>query len=196
MSKAKASGIRILLLAGDRYGANCFMEGQKLCILDKFKSYGWSVTLAGVAPAVPPCPFAAGKGAVPVSMDCTIDDVPDASSFDAISILPGPSHQGLVTSSHAMALIRDAVDRGLVISAWCRGVRVLAAADVIRGKRIVGHSDDRELIEQAGAVFVGHDHPPVTDGRLVTGARSYYYRAKNAEAIRAAVLAERSRRVS
>ena len=87
-----------------------------------------------------------------------------------------------------MGLVRRASDEGLVLSAWCRGVRVLAAADVIRGKRVVGHIDDKDAIEEAGGIYVGHDHPPVIDGRLVTGARSYYYRAKNAEAIRTAMV--------
>ena len=112
--------------------------------------------------------------------------------YDGVSILPGPSHNGLVESAAALRLLRDAVDSGLVVSAWCRAVRVLAAADLVRGKQIVGHEDDREFIEQAGGLFVGQDHPPVTDGTLVTEARSYYYRAKNADAIKAAVKARLS----
>jgi hypothetical protein len=35
----------------------------------------------------------------------------------------------------------------------------------------------------AGGSFVGQDHSPVIDGTLVTGARSYSYRVKNADAI-------------
>jgi len=174
-------------LAGDRYGANCFMGGRKLSILDKFASYGWDVTTAGVDRSLAPCPFAAGKGAGGVDLDCTVDDLDDVSAYDAVSILPGPSHKRLIASDHTMAFLREAAASGLVVSGWCRGVQVLAAADIVRGKRVVCHADDRGRIEDAGGIFVGHDHPPVTDGRLVTGARSYYYRAKNAEAIQAAV---------
>ena len=35
-------------------------------------------------------------------------------------------------------------------------------------------------------------HLPITDGNIVTGARSYYYRAKNAEAIKKAIDARRT----
>lgn len=93
-----------------------------------------------------------------------------------------------------MQLLRQASEAGLVISGWCRGVRVLAAADVIAGKQIVGHMNDKDAIEKAGGLFAGQDHPPVIDGRVVTGARCYYYRAKNAEAIRTAIEARAATR--
>jgi putative intracellular protease/amidase len=184
--------VRFLLLVGDRIGVNCTSNENKLSILEKLRRYGWDVTLAGTERVVHPCAYAAERGAVPLDVDCTIDEVGDITGYDGLSVLPGPSHAGLIGSSEALRLIRRASDAGLVISAWCHGVRVLAAADVIRGKRIVGHIADKDVIERAGGIFVGHDHPPVTDGRLVTGARSYYYRAKNSEAIRAAVLERES----
>jgi putative intracellular protease/amidase len=183
-----AKQIRILLLVGDLVGANCTSNENKLSILEKFRRYGWEVTLAGAERVVRPCAYAAERGATPLDLDCTIDDVGNVLDYDGISILPGPSHSGLIKSQKALRMIRDAAAAGLVLSAWCHGVRVLAAADVIRGKRIVGHAADKDAVEAAGGIFVGHDHPPVTDGRLVTGARSYFYRAKNADAIRAAML--------
>jgi putative intracellular protease/amidase len=191
MKRLPSRRVRILLLAGDRYGANCFMGGRKLSIVDTLASYGWDVTTAGINRSLSPCSFSAGKGASPIGLDCTIDEVDDVPAYDAVSILPGPSYQGLIASNAAMTLVREAMDAGLVISGWCRGVRILAAADAVRGKRVVCHADDRQTIENAGGIFVGHDHPPIIDGRLVTGARSYYYRVKNADAIRAAVIARR-----
>lgn len=185
--KDARTGVRILLLVGDMVGANCTSNENKLSIIEKFRRYGWSVTLAGAERVIRPCAYAVERGEVPLDMDCTIDEIGEASGYDAVSILPGPSHQGLCKSKAVLRFLRDATAADLVISAWCHGVRVLAAADVLRGKRVVGHAADREVIEAAGAIYVGHDHPPVTDGRLVTGARSYFYRAKNAEAIRAAV---------
>ena len=185
--KNSDAAIRMLLLAGDRMGSNCFAGGKKLSILDKFKKYGWDLTLAATAQIVEACPFAQKRGWSAPPIDCLVDEFPDVSSFDGISVLPGTSYTGLLGSGRALELIRQAAQQGLIVSAWCRGVRVLAAADVIRGKRIVGHEDDREAIEKAGGIFVGQDHPPVTDGNIVTGARSYYYRAKNAEAIKKAI---------
>ncbi len=182
----------MLLLWGDLYGANCTFSAKKLSILDKFRRYGWDLTSAGAERTVRPCAFAQQQGAEAVELDCTVDELGDVTEYDGISVMPGPAHRGLIGSTTAVALIRRAAAAGLVVSAWCRGVRVLAAADVLREKRVVGHADDREAIEAAGGVYVGHDHPPVIDGLLVTGARSYYYRTKNAEAIRAAMTDRRA----
>lgn len=186
-SKDSRTGARILLLVGDMVGANCTSNENKLSILEKFRRYGWDVTVAGAERVIRPCAYAAGRGEVPLEMDRTVDELGEARDYDAISVLPAPSHRGLCQSPDVIRLVRDAAAAGLVVSAWCHGVRVLAVADVIRGKRIVGHEADRQAIEQAGGLFVGHDHPPVTDGLLVTGARSYYYRAKNCDAIKAAL---------
>jgi len=179
--------VRMLLLWGDHYGSNCTMSTKKLSIVDKFRRYGWELTSAAVTKTVAPCGFARERGAEAIEMDCLVDELGDVAAFDGLSIMPGPAHRGLVESSAALEWIRRAAAAGLVVSAWCRGVRVLAAADVLDGKQVVGHADDKDAIEAAGGLFVGQDHPPVIDGRLVTGARSYYYRAKNAEAIRKAI---------
>lgn len=199
MSQEKTeSGIRLLVVFGDRYGANCTLGGGKPSILEAFRSFGWDLTLAGVNKTVSPCPFAAKRGAEPLDLDGTVSEIRDVMAFDGVCVLPGPRFDGLVGSLHALALIKIAFESGLVVSGWCRGVRVLAAADVVRGKRIVCHSDDRAFIEAAGGIFVGHDHPPVIDGTVVTGARSYRYRVRNAEAIRTAMagrLVSRSRSV-
>ncbi len=190
----KKNPVRILLLVGDLYGANCTSSEKKLSILDKFGSYGWEGTLAGVDRVVRPCGFAAERGAVPLALDRTIDEIGDITAYDAVSVLPGPAYTGLIASPRAMQLLRQASEAGLVISGWCRGVRVLAAADVIAGKQVVGHMDDKAAIEKAGGLFVGQDHPPAIDGRVVTGARCYHYRAKNAEAVRAAIEARAAMR--
>ncbi len=190
--KTKKNAVRILLLVGDLYGANCTSSEKKLSILDKFGTYGWETTLAGVDRVVRPCGFAAERGATPLSLDRTVDEIGDVTAYDAVSVLPGPAHSGLIASQRAMQLLRQANEAGLVISGWCRGVRALAAADVIAGKRIVGHVNDKGAIEKAGGLFVGQDHPPEIDGRIVTGARCYHYRAKNAEAIHAAMEARQA----
>ncbi|MEW5825617.1 MAG: DJ-1/PfpI family protein [Candidatus Bipolaricaulota bacterium] len=196
MSDRQTRSPRVLLLAGDRVGANCTSDRGKLSILEKFRRYGWTITLAGAERIVSPCAFAAKLGAVPLEMDCTVNELGPILDYDVVSVLPAPHHEGLCRSAAVLDLLREASAADLVVSSWCHGIRVLAAADVIRGKRVVAHAADREAVEAAGGIFVGHDHPPVVDGRLVTGARSYYYRAKNAEAIRCALrarLGERDR---
>ena len=191
-AKTTRQPVRNLVLVGDRIGANCLSGGRKLSILEKFAKYGWEVTIAGASATVMPCAYAAKLGLAAPQIDCLVDEIADVTAFDAICVLPGPTYNGLLQSEAAMHLIRQAAESGLVVSAWCRGVRVLAAAGVLQGKHVVGHSDDQEIIEQSGGIFVGHDHLPVTDGLLVTGARSYHYRAKNADAIKKAVDARAS----
>jgi putative intracellular protease/amidase len=191
MPVKRSESICLLLLWGDLYGANCAMTGggggRKLTIVERFRRYGWELTSAGATARVSPCAFAAGRGAEPIELERAIDSIDSIEAYDGISVMPGPSHKGLIESPHALALVKAAFEGGLVVSAWCRGVRVLAAADVIRGKRIVCHADDREAVEAADGIFVGHDHPPEIDGPIVTGARSYYYRVQNADAIRDAM---------
>jgi hypothetical protein len=177
--------IRMLLLVGDLYGLNCTSDSKKLSILEKMRRYGWELTTAGIGREVHPCAFGRQHGAEPMALDSTVSEIGDVSRFDGISVLPGPAFK-------ANELIREGFHKGLVISGWCRGVRVLAAADIVRGKRVVGHADDREAIQAAGGVYLGNDHPPVIDGTLVTGVRSYFYRAQTCDAIRAAIQ-ERSR---
>jgi len=191
-AKGNERPMRMLLLWGDQYGANCTFSAKKLSIVDKFRRYGWDLTSAGAKTTVSPCAFAQRRGAEAIELDCALEEIGEVTEYDGISVMPGPAHRGLIDAPAAMETIRRAADEGLVVSGWCRGVRVLAAADVLRGKRVVGHADDRETIEAAGGIYVGHDHPPVVDGRLVTGARSYHYRAKNAEAIRTAMAERRA----
>jgi len=186
-SKTQRVPVHMLLLVGDQIGANCLSGGRKLSILEKFRKYGWQITVAGVGEFVKPCPYAQSLGLEAPTIDCRVDEIKDIQGLDGICVLPGPSHTGLTQSEAAMTLIRRAAEAGVVLSAWCRGVRVLAAADVLQGKHVVGHSDDQQMIEESGGIFVGHDHLPVTDGTLVTGARSYHYRAKNADAIKKAI---------
>jgi putative intracellular protease/amidase len=185
--------VRMLLLVGDRVGANCMMGGKKLSILEKFSRFGWEVTLAGVEARVEPCPFAAKRGAETMMLDTTVDAIHDVLVYDGVCVLPGTSFQGLIASDAAMRLLREGHENGLVVSGWCRGVGVLAEAGILQGKQVVGHEDDRGAIEDGGGVFVGQDHPPIIDGTVVTGARSYHYRAKNADAIRQAILARQTR---
>jgi putative intracellular protease/amidase len=91
--------------------------------------------------------------------------------------MPGNSHDNLRGSEAALDVVREAVDEGLVVSAWCRAVRVLATADVLDGVNITGSADYREEYEAAGAIF-NEMAPPVIDGNIVTGVHSRYYRTE------------------
>ncbi len=190
--QAQAVDVNILVILGDDIGSNYHFTRVETppTIRDYFENWGWNLTHTAVTARVDSChSYGAYFGCSSIEVDTLIWDIENISYYDIITVIPGSSHQGLIDSPEAMQLIRDAVDAGIVVSAWCRGVRTLAYADVIDGVDIVGHSDFEDEYIAAGANYLGHDHPPVTDGSIVTGARSRYYRAEIAQAMYDAVVA-------
>ncbi|MGY5855827.1 MAG: DJ-1/PfpI family protein [Candidatus Thorarchaeota archaeon] len=165
--------VEILLLLDHGYGGNVPFI---INILERFE---WSITTAGLAPTLTSCDY---LGDEVFTVDMLITEISDLSQFDIISIMPGNSHDLLRTNQTSLDLIDSAVDQGLVVSAWCRGVRVLAAADVIDGKNITGNADYVAEYEAAGATF-NELVAPIIDDNIVTGVRSRYYRDEMCQAI-------------
>jgi len=88
----------------------------------------------------------------------------------------------------------------MVIAAWCRGVRLLTAADIIRGKNVIGHFDYFEDYKAAGANYIEYSFkwengnkifenvtPPIRDRNIITTVRSLYYRNEMCQLIKEAV---------
>ena len=194
--------VRVLVLLDDQFGANVNFDTEHFLlghldnnILKHFERYGWQVTLTALKARVDSCSASAEQlGSRSITVDTLLSDIVDVGCYDVLSVMPGSSHSALLHSTRALAMIREAARRGLVVSAWCRGVRVLAAAGVLDHRRIVGHADYRQEYEQAGAIFLGDDHPPVIDGNIVTAVRSRYYRTEACEAIAAAAAVRRAGR--
>ncbi|MHA1556289.1 MAG: DJ-1/PfpI family protein [Candidatus Heimdallarchaeota archaeon] len=157
--------VDILILSDDTYGGNLDR------IITKFTQFGWNITLAGPTPSIEACSFLPGQTN---DVDILISEVGDVTQYDCISIMPGPSHDYLRTNSIAQNLIKSAVSNGLVVSAWCRAVRVLAEADVIDGKNVTGYLGYQSYYESAGATFF-EGSAPIIDGNIVTCVRSNFY---------------------
>lgn len=176
------------MLIDDDYGANFNVDDESMNIAELFKSYGWHYSIVSTKDTVQPC-----EGAVhffkcrPVDTDFLISEVTDLSKYQALVILPGRSYQNLINSCATLQLIRNAAEQDMVIAAWCRGVSVLATADVISGVKVTGHSDYIEEYHKAGAVYISDNPPPVVDGNIITTVRSRYYRTQMCEEIRKAV---------
>jgi len=184
----KSLKVHILLLMDDDYGANFNVDDESLNIAELFESFGWELSIAALNDTVQPCEEAVkyfNRGTV--KTDIRISEIKDLSIYQALVILPGRSHKNLINSKAALILIQTAVQNELVVAAWYRGVRVLAVADVVRGKRITGHADYKEEYLKAGAEYVPDNPPPVVDGNIITTVRSRYYRQQMCEAIRKAV---------
>ncbi|KPK87165.1 MAG: hypothetical protein AMS27_03445 [Bacteroides sp. SM23_62_1] len=180
--------VQVLLLIDDNYGANFNVDDESMNIAELFESFGWVCNIISVKDSVQPCEGAAQNfNCKPVATDYLISDVQDLSQYKALVILPGESYPNLMVSQAAMELIRNAVKRDMVIAAWCRGVSLLAAADVIRGVSVTGHRDYTGEYHKAGAEYISGDPPPVVDGNIITTVRSRYYRTQMCEEIYKAV---------
>jgi putative intracellular protease/amidase len=182
--------VRVLLLMDDDYGANYNIDDESMNIDELITSYGWTYDIAGLKDTIYPCETAAsdfGRGSV--AADLHISEV-DLSRYAVVMVIPGRSHKNLIQSEETVQLIREAVSANKVVAGWCRGVRLLAKAGVISGKRVTGHEDYIEEYEAAGATFIPDKPPPVVDGNIITTVRSRYYRTQMCEAIKEAVSSE------
>ncbi len=164
--------VDILLVLDNDYGGNVPP------IITIFERYGWNVTTTGLYATLYSCAYLSES----MEVDILIPEIGDVTVFDAVSVMPGESHDGLRANQTALDLIRDAMSENLVVSAWCKAVRVLATADVIDGKNITGSSEFESEYVAAGATF-NELVPPVIDGNLVTGVRSRFYRDEMCQAI-------------
>ncbi|MFH2035689.1 MAG: FG-GAP-like repeat-containing protein [Candidatus Zixiibacteriota bacterium] len=177
-------GANLLLLFGQDYGANYNMENGSITIKDYFERYGWNTTIAAVTDTIYPCDwFTANEGGLPIASDTLVSEILDVSQYDCLVLIPNASGFELeLQHPEVLDLVKAAHDSGLVVSAWCRGVRVLAAADIINGKDVTGNADYEDEYEAAGATFLGVT-PPVVDENVITIVRSNYYRTEGCEAI-------------
>jgi putative intracellular protease/amidase/ABC-type dipeptide/oligopeptide/nickel transport system permease subunit len=190
---AEKKEIRALWLVSKNYGLNYFL------MRDVFDQFGWKVIHTGVLDSISACPPVHEQlGIHPIEPDVSLSAIEDLSEYDCLIIPPGsgnfnpvPNAFGdLLGSNEALTLIRKAVQGGLPVFAICSGSRVLAAADVIREKKMVGSPRFVEEYEAAGAIYLGNernDHAPVIDGNIITGTRGQYYNLANCQAVAAVV---------
>jgi len=166
-------GINVLLFVPNYFGALCHR------VIDIFNDYGWNITLVGVTDTISAC-----NGSIrywnipPLKMDILVSEILDISEFDALCVLQpskwtnypeyGNPAGDLIQSPEVLNLVSSAAESGLVIAAWCAGVRVLAAADVISGKRVTGSSEYIDEYTAAGAIYVSENSYPVVDGKIIT----------------------------
>jgi len=161
--------IRILMLFGDHVGGYSYFTS------DRWEQCGWGLTSAGLQPTLSPCPLG-----VPFNVDTLITEITDLSDYDCVAIMQssaynGTSHDDLLASPEALALVQQAVADSLLVVASCGGVRVLAAADVIDGVTVTGYAAYSQEYIDAGAIWVGDGVPPVLDGRILTSSAGRYY---------------------
>jgi putative intracellular protease/amidase len=87
------------------------------------------------------------------------------------------------------------VSEGLLVAAFCGGTRVLAAAGVINGVRVVGHPLYEQEYVDAGGIYVPDAVPPLVDGNIMTSRRGQYYAYEIYETMDAAIDSLRTAKV-
>ncbi|MRV74302.1 DJ-1/PfpI/YhbO family deglycase/protease [Duganella sp. FT92W] len=90
-------------------------------------------------------------------------------AYDALVVAGGRAPEYLRLNEKVIALVRGFAQAGKPIAAICHGAQLLAAADVIRGKKISAYPACAPEVKMAGAEYA--DIPidgAVTDGQFVT----------------------------
>jgi len=184
-----SDGRSVLVLVPKNWGLNTFL------LLDRFELNGWTLGFTGVSDTITACPPVEQQvGVAPIVPDVSVADLGPLSAWDSLVLLPASgayldvpdSYTDIMDSEAAMELVR-AMAQAHPVFATCAGTRVLAAAGLLEGRRIAGHEKFRALWDEAGAEWLGQDHPPVTDGNVITSTRGLYQHVINVMEIGAAM---------
>ncbi len=191
--------INILLIADDNYGSSFVIGYGKIkSIKQQFEEFGWNMIISSVKDTIEPCDWGRKTfGNEKIIVNRKISKIKDLSEFAAIIILPGRGFPNLLKSTKTMSLLKKANQERIIIAAWCRGVMLLAAADIIRGKNIIGHFDYFDEYKAADANYVEYSFmwdngekifqnvtSPIRDGNIITTVRSLYYRNEMCQLIK------------
>jgi protease I len=90
--------------------------------------------------------------------------------YDALMIAGGRAPEYLRLDKRVIAIVRSFSEANKPIAAICHAAQILAAADVIRGRRVSAYAACAPEVRLAGGEYV--DTPPdgaIRDGNLVTG---------------------------
>lgn len=103
-------------------------------------------------------------------LNATFDEI-DEAKYDALVIPGGRAPEYLRLNSRVLAIVRHFADANKPIAAICHGAQVLAAAGVIKGRRVSCYPACSPEVELAGGQFVPASETfdnAHTDGNLVT----------------------------
>ena len=102
------------------------------------------------------------------ALNASFDEV-SPSDYDALMIAGGRAPEYLRLNDKVIAAVRHFADSGKPVAAVCHGAQLLAAADVIRGKRISAYPACAPEVKLAGGEFAEIAvTDAVTDGQFVT----------------------------
>ena len=98
--------------------------------------------------------------------------------YDAVLLLGGRAPEYLRNDEALLDIVRAFDRAGKWVYAICHGVQVLAAAGLVKGRKVTCYHHVRREAELAGATFI--DEEVVCDGRVVTAqtwqSHPFFYR--------------------
>ncbi|MDN2705181.1 DJ-1/PfpI family protein [Janthinobacterium sp. SUN100] len=102
------------------------------------------------------------------TLNASFDDI-DPAQYDAVMIAGGRAPEYLRLNDKVIAAVRHFAEAGKPVAAVCHGAQLLAAADVIRGKRISAYPACAPEVKLAGGTYADIAvTDAVTDGQFVT----------------------------
>ena len=102
------------------------------------------------------------------ALNASFDEV-DAGKYDALMIAGGRAPEYLRLNERVIAIVQQFAKANKPIAAVCHGAQLLAAADVIRGKRISAYPACSPEVRMAGGQYAQIEiDQAVTDGNFVT----------------------------
>ncbi|HEU4844430.1 MAG TPA: DJ-1/PfpI family protein [Burkholderiaceae bacterium] len=102
------------------------------------------------------------------ALNASFDDV-DVGKYDALMIAGGRAPEYLRLNARVIEIVRQFAKADKPIAAVCHGAQLLAAADVIRGKRISCYPACSPEVKLAGGEYAQIEvDQAVTDGKFVT----------------------------
>ena len=138
-----------------------FQEAELLYCLYRLREAGYLVEVVGDKGGRE----YAGEHCYPIKSTMAASDV-DLNEYGAVIIPGGRAPDRMRTKEAMVALVRDAVDEGLVVSAICHGPQMLIEANVLRTRRATCTPSVRTDLVNAGASY--EDERVVADGMIIT----------------------------
>jgi protease I len=94
----------------------------------------------------------------------------NADSYNALMIAGGRAPEYLRLDNRLIEIVRSFAAKNKPIAAICHAAQILAAADVIRGRRVSAYAACAPEVRMAGAEYVETEPDgAIRDGNLVTG---------------------------
>ena len=98
--------------------------------------------------------------------DVKLDSSLSVDDFAGVIFAGGPGARTLESNADAQRLAKQALEAGKLVAAWGESVAILAAAGVLKGRKVTGHADLEQSLRAGGARYTGNQVE--TDGTLVT----------------------------